>query len=235
MRCDDLDGTDSRDGGTQTQLALAYPLLARIDHPDWLRIMAQAHPLHTPAHTLLLSQDSRCENFVLLLDGTVRIYQLAEDGREITLYRIAPGDICVMSLASLIHSQPFKAFARTDSSIDALALSSADFRQAMAISAVFRDWVTGSLTNSFCEMLETFHGTVFNRLEMRLACLLGRLFERAEDDILQVTHQQLAQELGTTREVISRSLKRFERQGCIVLSRGQIRIAPGQSLPLDIH
>jgi len=216
------------------RLANAYPLLARIDHPDWTRIIEHAHAMRMDAHALLLSRDTRCENFVLLLDGTVRIHQLAEDGREITLYRIAPGDICVMSLASLIHSQPFKAFAQTDTAIEALALSGADFHQAMAVSSVFRGWVLGSLTHSFCEMLETFHGAVFDRLEMRLACLLGRLFERAEDDTLQITHQQLAQELGTTREAISRGLKRFEKQGCIVLARGHIRIVPGQHLPLDI-
>jgi len=215
------------------RLATAYPLLAGIDHPDWTRIIEHAPAIHVDARTLLLSHDTQCESFVLLLDGTVRVYQLAEDGREITLYRIAPGDICVMSLASLIHSQPFKAFAQTDTPIDALALSGTDFHQAMAMSAVFRGWVMGSLTNSFCGMLETFHGAVFERLEIRLACLLGQLFERAENDTLQITHQQLAQELGTTREAISRGLKRFEKQGCIELARGHIRIAPGQHLPLD--
>jgi CRP/FNR family transcriptional regulator len=215
------------------RLSSAYPLLGDIDHPDWQRIIEQAHALHAPARTLLLSQESHCESFVLLLDGTVRIYQLAEDGREITLYRIMPGDICVMSLASLIHSRPFKAFAQTENDIDALAMSQADFQQAMAISAVFRDWVLGSLTNSFCGMLDTFHGAVFDRLDMRLACLLGQLFERAGSDLLQVTHQQLAQELGTTREVISRSLKTFERQGCIALSRGCIRLVSPQRLMMD--
>jgi CRP/FNR family transcriptional regulator len=216
------------------RLAGAYPLLARIDHPDWTRIIQHAHPIQVNAQTLLLSSDTRCETFVLLLDGTVRVYQLAEDGREITLYRIDPGDICVMSLSSLIHNRPFKAFAQADTPIQALALSGADFHQAMAVSAVFRGWVIGSLTGSFCEMLETFHGAVFDRLEMRLACLLGRLFERAEDDTLQITHQQLAQELGSTREAVSRGLKRFERQGCIMLARGHIRIVPGQHLPLDV-
>lgn len=217
------------------RLAHAYAPLSRIDDPRWQCLLERAQPLSLPARSVLLHQQAQCDSFVLLLEGTVRIYQLAEDGREITLYRIAPGDTCVMTLASLIHGCPFKAFAEADSDIEALALSLADFREAMDISPVFRDWVMGSLTNSFCAMLDTFHDTVFDRLEMRLACLLGRLFERADDDTLRVTHQQLAQELGTSREVISRSLKRFERQGCIVLSRGQIRIAPGQSLPLDIQ
>jgi CRP/FNR family transcriptional regulator len=236
MRDDKLRGLApaAREADRLTRLALRYPLLADIDHTDWLDIVARAHTVRAEPRTVLLSQGIPCESFVLLLDGSVRVYQLAEDGREITLYRIAPGDICVMSLASLVHSQPFRAFAQSDSEIDALAIPARDFHHAMTLSTGFRDWVLRSTTNSFCEMLDTFHGAVFDRLEMRLACLLGQLFERTDSACLQITHQQLAQELGTTREVISRSLKRFERQGCVELSRGAIRIAPGQQLPLDV-
>lgn len=218
----------------QARLSARYPLPADADHPDWDQIMRRAQDVRLPAGSRLLTQGMPCESFVLLLEGSVRVYQLAEDGREVTLYRINPGDICVMSLASLMQNRPFKAFAQADSDIEALVLGITDFKRALAVSDAFREWVLRSTTESFCDMLDTFHGAVFDRLEMRLACLLGRLFERAEQDTLQITHQQLAQELGTTREVISRGLKRFERQGCIELSRGQIRIAPGQRLPLDI-
>jgi CRP/FNR family transcriptional regulator len=213
-------------------LARSYPLLAEIDQPELRDIIARARHLQVPAKTLLMAEGQHCEAFALLLEGSVRVYQLSEDGREITLYRSFPGDICVMTLASLIHHRPFNAYAQTETPISALALSAADFERAMAVSETFRGWILGSLTNSFCDMMQTFHGTVFDTLEMRLACLLGQLFERSGGDTLQMTHQQLAQELGTTREVISRSLKRFERQGCIRLARGQIRMAPGQRLPI---
>lgn len=216
------------------RLSRAYPPLAAIEHPDWPGIIDRAQPMHLDPRTLLLTAESQCHSFVLLLEGTVRVYQLAEDGREITLYRLTPGDLCVMSLASLIHERPFRGFAQADTPIEALIVSANDFHHAMGISAVFRRWVLGSLTNSFCEMLDTFHDAVFDRLEMRLACLLGRLFEASPDGVLHLTHQQLAHELGTTREVISRSLKRFEHRGCIRLARGQIRLGPDHKLPFDI-
>ena len=72
--------------------------------------------------------------------------------------------------------------------------------------------------------------TAFNHLNMRLACMLGSLFERNQGPVLKITHQDLAHELGTTREVISRILKEFERQNCVNLSRGQIELASAEGL-----
>lgn len=216
------------------RLAESYPELAAIADPDWHERLARARQLRLPALSPVLGRDIRSERFVLLLAGTVRVYQIADDGREITLYRVGPGDICVMSLAGLLGCQPFHACIQAETDIEALLLDASDFRAAMAGCAAFRDWVVGNLTTRFCGLLGTFHDTVFDPLAIRLACLLGRLFERAEDDGLHITHQQLAHELGTTREVISRHLKAFERHGCILLSRGCIRMAPGQHLPLDI-
>jgi CRP/FNR family transcriptional regulator len=212
-------------------LAASFPLLSEIRHPQWREIVARAHSLKVDAKTLLMGSEDECESFVLLLKGTVRVYQLADDGREITLYRTFPGDICVMSIASLIHHRPFKANAQAETVIEGLALGAADFQLAMAISETFRSWVLSSLASSFCDMMQMVHGAVFDRMEMRLACLLGQLFERAGGDTVNITHQAIAQELGTTREVVSRSLKQLENQGCVQLSRGRIRIAPGQQLP----
>lgn len=221
-------------GERLSRLDRAYPPLAGIDDPHWPDMVARARPLHMPPGMDVLSPGMRSQGLIMLLEGTLRVYQMGQDGREITLYRVAPGDICVMSLTSLIHQHPFGACVQTDTEVDALVLGAADFRIALAESAAFRDWVLSALTTSFREVLDTFHDAVFDPLSLRLACLLGRLFERSETDCLQITHQQLAQELGSTREVVSRHLKDFERHGCILLSRGCIRMAPGQHLPLDI-
>jgi CRP/FNR family transcriptional regulator len=80
-------------------------------------------------------------------------------------------------------------------------------------------------------MVQTFYDTAFEPLDMRLACLLGRLFERSGNDSLDVTHQELSQELGTSREVVSRLLKKLEQQDCIILKRGQILMGTNKKLP----
>jgi len=207
-----------------------YPLLADIKHPEWWRIIQRSQLLSLDQKMMLMQASQPCKNFIFILDGRVRVFQHAEDGREVTLYHSEPGDVCVMSLSSLLHSKPFMANAESETPVKLLALSDSDFFLAMSISETFRRWVLTSVTDSFCDVLETFHGTVFKRLEMRMACLLGQLFERAQADVLQITHQELAQELGSTREVVSRILKHLEKQGCIALARGKIYVADEQKL-----
>jgi len=208
-----------------------YPDLAVDAVPEWLDLLNQSRKIQLPAGISLLNASDICTDLMLLLEGSIRIYQLAEDGREMTLYRISPGDICMMSLSSLIHSQPFKANAESETHLSVLAISSACFQEAMAASPAFRQRILSSLVNSINEMMSAFYDTAFETLDMRLACLLGRLFERAGSDTLEITHQALALELGTSREVISRLLKKLESKKCVILSRGQIRIGESSELP----
>ena len=109
--------------------------------------------------------------------------------------------------------------------------SAEQFHRAMKVSDAFRMLILSSLVDTVCTMVQTFYDTAFEPLDMRLACLLGRLFERNNADTLDVTHQELSQELGTSREVVSRLLKKLEQQECIVLKRGQILMGTNKNLP----
>lgn len=211
-----------------------YPNLADEQSLDWLTILDHAQMIDVPAETVLATTGSNCTNFMLLLDGVVRIYQNTDDGREMTLYRIAPGDVCLMSLNSLIHDRPFKANAKAETKISMILFTAEDFHKAMKVSDTFRMLILSSLVDTVCTMVQTFYDTAFEPLHMRLACLLGRLFERAGADTLDITHQELSQELGTTREVVSRLLKKLEQQECIVLKRGKILIGENKQMPGSI-
>jgi len=208
-----------------------YPQLADEQSADWKNILTRAQIMDAPADTALATVGSTCTNFMLLLDGTVRIYQDAEDGREMTLYRIAPGDVCLMSLNSLIHDRPFRANAKSETDINMILFSADDFHKAMKVSDAFRMLILSSLVDTVCTMVQSFYDTAFEPLDMRLACLLGRLFERAGSDTLDITHQELSQELGTSREVVSRLLKKLEQQECIVLKRGKILVGENKQMP----
>ena len=213
------------------QLYKLYPQLADEQSADWLTILNNAQMMDAPTETPLATTGSNCTNFMLLLDGTVRIYQDDENGREMTLYRIAPGDVCLMSLNSLIHDRPFRANAKSETSISMILFSATDFHRAMKVSDAFRMLILSSLVDTVCTMVQSFYDTAFEPLDMRLACLLGRLFERKGSDSLDITHQELSQELGTTREVVSRLLKKLEQQECIVLKRGKILIGENKQMP----
>ena len=213
------------------QLYELYPNLAEEKAPEWLKILDDAQIMIAPLGTMLATAGSTCTNFMLLLGGTVRIYQDAEDGREMTLYRINPGDVCLMSLNSLIHNRPFRANAKAEAEISMILFSVHDFHQAMRISDAFRTLILSSLVDTVCTMVQTVYDTAFEPLDMRLACLLGRLFERTGSDTLDITHQELSQELGSSREVVSRLLKKLEEQECIVLKRGKILLGDSKIMP----
>ena len=211
----------------------AYPELARIRDKAWLTAIQNAVHHRFSARTILLRGDVPVSQFLLMIEGSVRVYYPAHDGREITLYRVQPGDLCILSLNSLYQNRYFDVVAQASTDVYALAISAADYRAALAASEAFRTYVLSTLSGRLCELMCLVQDTAFQTLNVRLACLLGRLFERAKTGTIQVTHQQLAQEIGTTREVVSRILKEFEQQECIRLARGQIVLNDGSGL-LDI-
>lgn len=212
------------------KLTTAYPKLGAIRSREWQSIIQRAPRMELSQNTILLREGEACEQFVLLIEGTVRVYQPAPDGREVTFYRLEAGDICVMSLSSLLQKRPFTAIARAESDITIHALSEQDFRSAMQVSDNFRALVLSKITDRFLDMIQLVQDTVFHNLDMRLACLLGHLFERNQGPTLNITHEAIAHELGTSREVVSRLLKEFERKGCINLSRGKIHLASSEGL-----
>ena len=213
------------------QLLKLYPQLENEQSEEWLKILNNTQMMDAPADTVLATVGSNCTNFMLLLDGDVRIYQDDENGREMTLYRISPGDVCLMSLNSLIHERPFRANAKSETDISMILFRADEFHKAMKVSDAFRMLILSSLVDTVCTMVQSFYDTAFEPLDMRLACLLGRLFERAGSDSLDITHQELSQELGTTREVVSRLLKKLEQQECIVLKRGKILVGENKQMP----
>lgn len=214
----------------QKDLISSYPILGKINNPEWIKTIQKAKSMEVNPNTVLFSGAAPCNNFMLILKGVIRIYQTAPDGREMTLYRVEAGDLCILSLNSMLQNRIFNAIAETETDVSALVLTADDFKHAMNISETFRNYVVTTLTERLSETMYMIQDTAFNHLNMRLACMLGSLFERNKGPVLRITHQDLAHELGTTREVISRILKQFERQNCIKLSRGHIELASAEGL-----
>jgi len=214
----------------QNELKLAYPLLGNITDPTWITTINNAKKLNVKPHTIMFNGSSPCNKFMFILQGTIRIYQTTADGREMTLYRVEAGGLCALSLNSMLQNFTFNAIAETESDVTALVISEDEFKATMNGSETFRNYVLSSLTERLCETMYLLQDTAFNHLNMRLACMLGGLFERNQGALLKITHQDLAHELGTTREVISRILKEFEKQNCVKLSRGRIELASAEGL-----
>ncbi len=207
----------------KTDLYQTYPCLEG-SNEQWNNIISQATDISIPAGTILMHPGSACMQFMLLIDGCVRVYQQTPSDREVTLYRTHGGELCVLSVNGMMKQKNFGAFAKTETDITAVALSRDQFLQAMAVHEPFREFMLISLTSRFHNVLELMEETVFESLDTRLICMLARLSKENNNNLIQITHEKLARELGSTREVISRLLKVLERQGCIKLGRGEIHI-----------
>ena len=206
----------------QDDIYAIYPFLAEMDPQSSFVLMNNALPVSLPPQTFLQTEKGPYEHFFLLLEGNTRVYQCDENGRELTFYRNFPGDICSMNLHQVFHQQPAQALVRAETAIHGLQISANIFKQTIKTSDIFRDQVFAQLTSGFDQLAKQMQRAVFEKLDSRLCKLLQEMFKRSQQLNIKITHQKLANELGTTREVISRSLKALENKGCLKINRGQL-------------
>lgn len=212
------------------ELITRYPKLQLHVDEACCTLLREAKLIDIPEDTFMFHEADSCQNFMWLLDGVVRIYKHSEEGREITLYRVSPGELCLLSLNNLLGGHCYPASAKTETPIRGLMIMADQFHQAINDSSGFRTYVLQSLTERMTNMITLISDTTFQRLDLRLACFLGQQFERSSGQSLKITHSEIAHELGTSREVISRILKEFERQDCISLNRGEIQLVSDAAL-----
>jgi CRP/FNR family transcriptional regulator len=208
----------------QKKLKQSYPQFVGADPSVWDEIFKTTELVELPEDLLVLEPASLNTQFMLIIEGSVRVYQQNPDTREVTLYRTQCGDLCVLSINGMMQCKEFGAFAKTESKVTALALSRYQFMKAMALSPSFCEYVLINLTKRFADVFQIVETTVFESLETRLMSILNRMSKDTSSESLAITHKELARELGTSREVVSRILKSYERQGCIIQKRGHIQI-----------
>jgi CRP/FNR family transcriptional regulator len=156
--------------------------------------------------------------FFFLTSGSIRVIRLGQD-REIVLYRVLPGETCILSVCHLLAGLPYQARASTEQPVTGIAVPEALFTQFVEGSPLFCSYLFRSFSGRLQDLLTLLEAVSFSRLDQRLAGLL-----LSKGATIQVTHSQLADELGSVREVISRILKEFERKGLVKLERGKVRI-----------
>ena len=207
-----------------------FPALNPIQDTSWLEAVRAGRYLDIPAGTMIVRKGQPCMNFLLVVQGTLRVYETAENGREILLYRLYGGEICVLTLTHLLQGIAYSACAVAETDARVVSIPLHPFQRALAESEAFRTAVLFTLSRRLSDVMQLVEQVAFHGLDLRLACLLGQLFGQRNTRRLKITHQELARELGTTREVLSRLLKAFEHQGCIRLSRGQIELVSPEAL-----
>lgn len=201
------------------------------------RVRLRAAKVSAPDGTCLFSPGSSAESFLIVLSGAVRLEQTAISGRSIVLYRVMPGESCVMTTSCLLSGAPYGSFGYAEGQLDALALGQNAFRALLSEDAAFMAAVFSVFSERLVELTHVIDELLLHRVDQKLATWLANQWQHGK--AIAVTHQALAQELGTAREVVSRTLKDFERRNWVSLARGAITVLSvvdlarfGKSTPL---
>lgn len=180
-----------------------------------------------PKGATVFEPGQSADNYLLLLEGTVRVQQKSDTGREIFLYRVHAGESCVLTTACMLSDEDYSADAVAETDVRAVAIPRKLMDELAGRSAEFRRFMFRAYSRRITDLFTLIDDIVFQRLDVRLA---QRLLQLAEGGMVKATHQTLATELGTAREVISRTLAEFQRRGWIEQARGEVRLVGAAAL-----
>ena len=197
-----------------------YPALRSLPADRLAALLPPQAIMHLPAGAQVFAENQPCQGFPLLLEGSVKVIKLAASGRELMLYRVVPGGSCIISSSCLLGHTEYNARGIAETPLTLAALPVGAFAALMVEHTPFRDFVFHLFADRIGELMQLVEEVAFARLDQRLA----KLLLARNETVLGVTHQQLADELGSVREIVSRLLKGFAEQGLVTLGREQITI-----------
>jgi CRP/FNR family transcriptional regulator len=202
--------------------------LQAVQDPAWLGAADKMKRLRIVKGKMLFRDGDGCSGYVLVISGSVRVQKIDPQGREIVLYRVEEGQSCMLTTICLMGSQKYPAEGIAETDVELALLPPDDFEKALAASSGFRRFVMDSIGQRICDLMRLVEDVAFGRMDARLARLLLKRTPQQGD--LDCTHQDLAFELGTAREVVSRLLKDFEQREWVRLGRGKIRLCKPRAL-----
>lgn len=217
------------DSSTIDQVLSTFTFLGQGDDAGRKRFLQSASMARLEPGQFICHQGAECAHLALVLSGTARVYKLGENGREITLYRIGRGESCILTASCILSQLPFPAVAVCEETVEAAVIPAGLIRQWLAESALWRDYVFGLVAHRMADIISLVEEVVFRRMDQRIA---DYLVQHSSDDKqrIEITHQLMASDLGTSREVVSRILKDFESRGLIRVARGSVEIMEGEQL-----
>jgi CRP/FNR family transcriptional regulator, anaerobic regulatory protein len=201
--------------------------------PDAKRdaLLSQLHFRRIEAGAFILREGQACASVPFVVDGGIRVFKSADSGREITLYRIEPGQSCVMSVGCGPGIGAFPANVVAELPTLAAFMPAVTLRRLFSESESFREFVLEQFAGRVAEVMELVQEVAFSRVDERLAQHLAERAAAGGTAEVRATHQELADNVGTSREVVSRILKDWEARSMLELSRGSIRLLKGFEPP----
>jgi CRP/FNR family transcriptional regulator, anaerobic regulatory protein len=206
----------------------ALPMLAHAD-PGLLREFQQAAGfMRIPAGHDVFVEGDRVDAIALLISGVVRVYKIGETGREITLYRFGNGESCILTANAILSQQNFPAVATVETAAEAVMIPADIFRDWVRRYDLWRAFVFDLLSQRLASVMAVVDEVAFRRMDARLAAFLAK--NSRQSSLIHITHQAIAAELGSSREVISRLLEDLSADGILRPARGSIEVLDPQAL-----
>ena len=197
-----------------------FPVFGKAGKDVQAELLEHTTLVRIPTHQFICLEGNKCSGIPLVLEGRARVYKLSESGREITLYRVEPGDSCILTASCIMSGVEFPAFVATETEVEAIVIPAATLQRWVNQYPVWREFLWHLLATRFAEVISLVEEVAFQRVDKRRAEYLLHL--AGTDGKIRKTHQDIAADIGSSREVISRILKEFEHKGLITLSRGEI-------------
>jgi len=204
----------------------AFPHLMELSPQERASILDEMSAGVYPAGTVMIEQGRRCRGAALVLSGVIRVYKISEEGREITLYRVGCGETCILAVSCLLGGVDYPVIAEVEDDAEVAMLPIVALREAMLKSEPWQRFIFASMANAMMEVLTVLDEVAFRSMDARIAF---RLLQ-CERDRIEATHEQLAADMGTAREVVSRLLKELENRKFVQLGRGSVTILDRKAL-----
>jgi CRP/FNR family transcriptional regulator len=176
------------------------------------------------------SNSDNCAGLFLIRSGQVRAYIVSESGKEITLYRLFERDVCIFSASCMMKNIAFDIFIEVEKDTEAYLIPTAAFRKLSMESLPVQEFTNSLLASRFSDVMWIMEQALFTSFDKRLAGFLLEQVIIEETDTLEITHEKIANHLGTAREVVTRMLKYFQNEGMVILNRGAIEILDEKKL-----
>lgn len=186
------------------------------------RIYAAAHPVRLAAGASIFRQGDECTGLAFVGRGSVRVFKTAETGREITLYHVEDGQSCLVNMLSVLASRPALATATTEVPTAGVVIPGSVMREWVKKNDLVRDYVVETMAERLIDYMTLFEEVAFGKMDARLVAFLLHRFDSGP--FIAATHEEIAAELGTAREVVSRLLREHVRAGAIESSRGHLEL-----------
>lgn len=206
-------------GVAAERLTALYPALSALSADEVAPLLLPGALMQLPEGAQLFAERQPCRGFPLVIEGRIKVVKSAPSGREMVLYRVTPGESCIISSSCLLAHAPYSARGETETPVTMLVLPIPLFEKLMAGNGTFRDFVFHLFADRIADLMQLVEEVAFHRLDQRLARLL-----LAQGNEIAATHQKLADELGSVREIVSRLLKGFAADGLVTLGREHIAI-----------